>query len=226
MKKLLLIFALLTATLSNAQWVIWNNEIYYKTSPTDSINYGPSHLQPMIEVIRNRFENVETNKISVGASIPASTLTVAEGTIGFPFYRRVSGSNATTTGQSLVDVPGLSATLAPSAVYEVEINLTVSTSAVTTGVQYAVNYTAAGATFEGIVEGSTTSTASRKDRYSTLNANSPTLLTTSGMSGGVRITGAIITGANAGDIRVRHLKVTSGTSTVFINSFMKLTRIQ
>lgn len=39
--------------------------------------------------------------------------------------------------------------------------------------------------------------------------------------GGITIRGVVVNGANAGNLTIKHLKVTSGTSTVFINSFVK-----
>ena len=148
------------------------------------------------------------------------------GSIGIPFYSRVSGSNATTTGQALVDITGLTAALIPNAVYEFEANMSCSVSAVTTGISYGIQYSAAGATVEAIVTGASSTTASKSERISVLNTASTAFLASSGQNGGVRITGTIITGANAGNLTMRHLKITSGTSTVFINSFLKVTRVQ
>jgi len=45
-------------------------------------------------------------------------------------------------------------------------------------------------------------------------------------TGGVIIKGIFTTGLNAGNFTIKHAKVTSGTSTVFINSFLKVTRIK
>lgn len=216
MKRLFFILLLLPI-FSAGQFVIWDNQIYFKTSPTDSSLYGPSYLQPLIEKIKQLFDNTETGKLN--NPIP-------EGTIGVPFWRRVSGSNVTTTGQTLTDVTGLSAALVANSIYQFEANLSVSTSAVTTGVQYGVNYSAAGATIEANIVGASSTTASKTERISVLNTATTTFLATSAQSGGIRITGSVITGANAGNLTIKHLKVTSGTSTVFINSFLKVTRIQ
>ena len=141
-------------------------------------------------------------------------------------FARVTGSDVTTTGQSLVDITGLSIALTTNAVYEIEANLSVLTSAVTTGTQYGIQYSAAGAAIEAQVTGSLTSTAAKTERISALNTATTAFLTTSAQNGGIRITGIVTTGANAGNLTVRHLKVTSGTSTVRINSFLKVTRIQ
>lgn len=140
-------------------------------------------------------------------------------------YKRVSGSNATTTGQALTTVTGLQQPLLANSAYEFEAVLTCSTSAVTTGTGYGINYSAAGASIEGLIFGSLTATASKTLRINAFNTSLQPWLTTSGQSGGIIIRGNIITGANAGDLIVQHLKITSGTSTVFINSFLKTTRI-
>jgi hypothetical protein len=55
-----------------------------------------------------------------------------------PSYARVTGSNATTTGQSLVNITGLTAALTTNAVYEFEASLTVSTTGTFTGCTYSV----------------------------------------------------------------------------------------
>lgn len=142
-----------------------------------------------------------------------------------PVYARVTGSNATTTGQVLVDIAGLSVALTTTAVYEFEAIMSCSTSAVTTGIQYGVQFSAAGATIESHITGASSTTAAKAERILALNTATTAFLATSNQHGGIRIRGIITTGANAGNLTIRHLKVTSGTSTVFINSFLKVTRI-
>lgn len=160
--------------------------------------------------------NTNTTQIATTAYVIASN----------PVYARVTGSDVTTTGQTLVDITGLSVPLTTNAVYQIEANLSVLTSAVTTGTQYGIQYSVAGGGVEAQVTGSLTSTAAKTERISALNTATTAFLTTSAQNGGIRITGIVTTGANAGNLTVRHLKVTSGTSTVRINSFLKVTRIQ
>jgi hypothetical protein len=145
--------------------------------------------------------------------------------IGIPVYARVTGSNATTTGQALVNITGLSIALTTNATYEFEAVLSVSTSAVTTGTAYGVNYSAAGATVEAHITGASTSTASKTLRINALNTATALYLATSAQTGGILIKGIVTTGANAGNFTISHLKLTSGTSTVFINSYLSCTRI-
>jgi hypothetical protein len=148
-------------------------------------------------------------------------------TLGTTLVAQVAGSDATTTGQVLVDVTGLSVALLPNAVYEFEARLSVTTSADTTGTKYAVQFSAAGATVEAGVAGTKTNTAAfNGDRISALNtATASNYLTTSAVDGTITIKGVLTTGANAGNLTVQHLKVTSGTSTVRIGSVLKATRI-
>lgn len=145
--------------------------------------------------------------------------------IGLPVYARVTGSNATTTGQALVNITGLSVALVINATYEFEAVLSGSVTAVTTGNQYGINYSVAGSTIEAQITGAFTSTASKTERITALNTATSAFLTTSAQTGGIVIKGVIATGANAGNLTISHLKNTSGTSTVFINSFIKVTRI-
>lgn len=142
-----------------------------------------------------------------------------------PVYARVTGSDATTTGQALTNITGLSVALTTSATYEFEAFLSVTTSAVTTGTQYGVNYSVAGGAVEAFVSGSLTTASDQTVRLSALNSATVAYLTSSGQSGGILIKGVVTTGANAGNLTIQHLKVTSGTSTVRINSYLKVTRI-
>lgn len=145
--------------------------------------------------------------------------------IGIPVYAEVTGSNATTTGQALVNITGLSVPLAINARYDFEAVMTVSTSAVTTGTAYGVNYSVAGGAVEALITGSSTSTATKTLRINALNSATSLYLATSAQTGGILIKGRVTTGANAGNLTIQHLKLTSGTSTVFIGSFLKVTRI-
>ncbi|MBK6964576.1 MAG: hypothetical protein IPH20_11740 [Bacteroidales bacterium] len=58
-------------------------------------------------------------------------------------------SNVTYTGQTLADITGLAILLGANSTYEYEAMLSVQTSAVTTGIQYAIAYTAGYSQFSG-----------------------------------------------------------------------------
>lgn len=139
---------------------------------------------------------------------------------------QVAGSDATTTGQSLVDITGLSVALLANSKYEVEAVLWVGTTAVTTGCRYGVNFSAAGAAAYMVYTGATTATAGATSSTNALNTACGTaFLTTSAMLGMVIIRGMVVTGANAGNLTIRHLKVTSGTSTVKTGSMLKVRKV-
>lgn len=140
-------------------------------------------------------------------------------------YSRVTGSDASTTGQALVDITGLSNALVANAVYEFEAVMSCTVSAVTTGISYGVQFSAAGATVEANISAASSTTATKTERISAFNAATTAFLASSGQSGGVNIRGTIVTGANPGNLTIRHLKITSGTSTVRINSFLRTIRI-
>lgn len=166
-----------------------------------------------------------TTALNLKANLASPAFTGTPTGIGLPVYARVTGSNATTTGQALVNVTGLSIALVINATYEFEAVLSVSTSAVTTGTAYGVNYSVAGGAVEAQITGASTSTASKTLRINALNTATTLYLATSAQTGGVVIKGIVTTGANAGNFTISHLKLTSGTSTVFINSYLKATRI-
>ena len=159
------------------------------------------------------------------ANIASPAFTGTPTGIGLPVYAQVTGSNVTTTGQVLANITGLTVPLTTNATYDIEAVLSVSTSAVTTGTAYGVNYSVAGGAIEAQITGSSTATASKTLRINAFNSATALYLATSAQTGGIVIKGRVTTGANAGDLTIQHLKLTSGTSTVFIGSFLKVTRI-
>jgi len=138
----------------------------------------------------------------------------------------VSGSDATTTGQTLIDVTGLvSGTLTNSTVYEVQAWLYVTTSNVTTGTQYGIQTGGSGGAgvVEALVTGTTTTNATTSVTLSAPAAAQGTFLTTSSTAGVIYIHGFVTTrGSGTATISIQHLKVTSGTSTVKIGSKMQI----
>lgn len=138
---------------------------------------------------------------------------------------RVSGSNATTTGQTLVDITGLvSGTLTNATLYEIEAVLYVTTSAVTTGTQYGIGAGGSGGAAEvfAVVLGTSTTNATASSTLAAASTAAGTFLTTSASSGVITIKGFVLTrGAGTATISIQHLKVTSGTSTVKIGSVLR-----
>lgn len=137
---------------------------------------------------------------------------------------KVTGSDATTTGQALVDITGLvTPTLALSTVYEFEAKLLVTTSAVTTGTQYGVNVTVAPTNIVAEYHGTLTTTTGGISATTANNtAEATAFLTTSAQTGLIVIRGMFTTGASGSPVfSLRHLKVTSGTSTVKIGSKLR-----
>jgi hypothetical protein len=138
----------------------------------------------------------------------------------------VTGSNATTTGQSLVDITGLtSGTLAASTKYEFIVILDVTTSAVTTGIQFGVFCGGSGnaGVISAILEGTTTGTTGSVEVLNTTPATASTArLLTSGQSGTIIIRGFVTTrSTGTPTISIQMLKVTSGTATVKIGSVFR-----
>ncbi|OSZ78344.1 hypothetical protein CAP35_08800 [Chitinophagaceae bacterium IBVUCB1] len=140
----------------------------------------------------------------------------------------VTTTDATTTGQTLVDVTGLvTGTLLTNTTYEFEAVLDCGVSAVTTGTKYGVNVTVAPTRILALYSGATTATAAAS---SSTNANNTacasTYITTSSGSGIVIIKGIVRTAGSGSPVfSIRHLKVTSGTSTVRVGSTLRIRRI-
>jgi hypothetical protein len=110
--------------------------------------------------------------------------------------------------------------------YEIEAVLLCTTTAVTTGTKYGVQFSAAGASCAVIVSGAATSTTGAITSLNALATGSATaFLTTASQTGMVAIKGTVVVGANAGNITVQHLKVTSGTSTIKVGSVLRARRL-
>lgn len=166
-----------------------------------------------------------TTDLATKAPLASPAFTGTATGIGLPVYAQVTGSNFTTTGQTLVDITGLSVALTTSATYEFEAVLIVNTSAVTTGCEYGVNYSVSGGTVVAALQGSSSTTTDKSEDISALNTASSAYIVGSSENGQIHIHGRIVTTTNAGNLTIKTLKVTSGTSTVLIGSFLKVTRI-
>lgn len=147
------------------------------------------------------------------------------GTIGVPFYSQVSGSNFTTSSTTLVDVTGLTASVVSGATYEVEAFVTFN-SADTNGVKFGINDTGSVSTVETSFAGPASTTNYRGLRVSALNTATSAAygIVSGGIDAGLLVKGLLVTTAS-GTVSIQILKVTSGTATVYVGSYLKLTRV-
>lgn len=134
-----------------------------------------------------------------------------------PAFARVTGSNATTSSTSLVAITGLSVPLLANSVYYFTASLT-GNGADANGVRFGVNFSAAGASVEAGVIADTAGTGTRTRRINALNTATAQAFFTSVNDVYATIQGIVVTGVNPGNLTIQHLKVTSGTSTIYINS--------
>lgn len=145
-------------------------------------------------------------------------------TVG-PFGAWVA-SDATTTSTSAVDVTGLSVALPSYGRYHFEAHLKVGSSSAA-GTDYAIAVPA-GATFTAYVFGTNSSAGAFFQEQVTASGTLTTAhfniaaLTTAAQGAFVHIYGIITMGGTAGNLKVQHAKVTSGTSTVYAGSFMRV----
>jgi len=143
-----------------------------------------------------------------------------------PVYSFVTGSNFSTGSLTLVDITGLSNALDANSVYEVVIKMTVESSS-NSGLNTGVNFSAAGATIEAGEVGSRDGEVGKVVRLNNFNTAhaSAAWIRLSNTPQTHEIKGIVRTGANAGNLTAKILKVSSGTATVYINSYMKTTKI-
>lgn len=127
----------------------------------------------------------------------------------------------TTTAQIMTDAPSSAIALLANSRYEFEATLDVTTSAVTTGVQYALHFTGALVALQCILIGTLTTTGVITSALAFPDTASATFLTTASQRGTIIIRGTIIVGATGGNLTVRHQKVTSGTSSILAGSRMR-----
>ena len=142
----------------------------------------------------------------------------------------VTGSDATTNGHTLVDITGLTLPLAANSTYEFEAALSVNSST-TDGNEYGMALTStSGATIEAQVLGtllavSPTTANMQAARLAAFGSPTQPFVMVIG-DGAIRITGTITTGGTAPTLSIQHLKVTSGTATVYVGSKLTARRIK
>lgn len=134
-------------------------------------------------------------------------------------------SNSSTTNLTLTNITDLSTTLLADAIYEFEANLSVGGSGAY-GVKYGIGFTGTG-TMEANINGMSNATIAKSLRLDTLNTASGIYLAgaAGGLIGGVVIKGIIKT-TSTGTLTLQQAKVTSGTATVYQNSFLKVSLVR
>lgn len=192
------------------------------TIGTNNVTINSSNQANTI-TLTNNFSTAGNFALTLTQTQTSNVTLPGSGTIdGGWTYLRVITSDATTTGQSLVDITGLvSGTLTNSTKYEVEFFLDCTTSSVTTGTEYGIGAGGSGgaAVVNVLFSGTTTSAAAAMQTINAAATATTAMLTTSGSSGVMYGHGFVTTrGAGTATISITHLKVTSGTSTVKFNS--------
>jgi hypothetical protein len=168
------------------------------------------------------------NLATPNASNAIGTLPVANGGTGDTEFKVVT-ADATTTGQSLVDITGLTTgTLIAGATYQFEAVLQVVTTADTTGIKFGVHCTSAPTLIDAIYVGATTTSANLQTMATTgTNGDAvatTAFLTTASTDGAIYIKGMVVLNA-AAVFSIQHLKVTSGTSTVKVGSSLRIRQV-
>ncbi len=144
-----------------------------------------------------------------------------------PFNFRNSG-DLTTTNTTATDVTGFGFNIAANEVWSFEIYCKIGSSSAA-GTKYAINIPS-GATIMAQVWGSLGSTtAYTQDTISaatTLGVAFNTAgLTTAAQGANLTIRGVVANGSTPGTVQFQHAKGTSGTSTIYANSYMVARRI-
>lgn len=192
-------------------------------------SYSPTGTWTSLTMVTPVLGTVTSGNVSACTDSPA--ITTVPTMIGGWNQFKVSGSDATTTGQTLVDITGLvTGTLSISSSYEYEAVLYCTTTAVTTGTEYGVNVSVSPTNIVADYIGPTTVAANVQTmQVSGTNANhiaSAAFLTTASEDGCIFIKGFFTTAGSGSPVfSIQHLKVTSGTSTVKIGSVLRIRKL-
>lgn len=160
---------------------------------------------------------------SLGTSAKKWVMVWQYGTAG-----AVVASDVTTTNLTATDITGMTFAIGASETWSFEFHAKIGSSSAA-GTKYAVDIPAS-ATIMGQVWGSLGSTtAYTQDTVSadtTLGVAFNTAgLTTAAQGANLHIYGVVVNSTNAGNVTIQHAKVTSGTSTVYANSYFVARRI-
>lgn len=133
----------------------------------------------------------------------------------------VSGSNFTTTSNTLVNITGLSFSATASTLYEIECTLRVGSSSAA-GIQIGLNSTGGSPTvaFSTIGNGSTGANMVTSGQQANNTAQGTAMATNSQIIL-QKVWALVNSGTGSPTISLRILKTTSGTATVYIGSVMR-----
>jgi hypothetical protein len=137
----------------------------------------------------------------------------------------VSETDAATTSTSLVDVPELKLVLEKNSLYEVHVHLFAGSST-NAGTKYALSFDGTGSTGANfLIMGATTLNAAQILSIAGLGTASGTFFTAAQGGDPIMIFGYLVTDTTKGTLKVRQLKVTSGTATVYAGSSLRARKV-
>lgn len=149
-----------------------------------------------------------------------------DGPLAWDTVATVATTDATTTGQALVDVTGLTAAVAAASTYEFEAVLQSVASADTNGYEVGVAVTQTPVSVLATVVGNTATVTAVASVIVAAATATAAYNTSSAGKGILVIKGVVQTHATlAGTLSIQHLKVTSGTSTVKVGSTLKVRKV-
>jgi hypothetical protein len=184
----------------------------------DGVNWNPGFG-------RGIFKRVSGAWVLLDAATTAATITLLGLIPLFPLFGRVTGSDFTTTSLTVVNITGLTLPLAASSTYEFQANVAVKSSTVA-GIKVGLACSQAISAIEAQDEYGNyfTGVSSTLDRLTGLPFLSSAQLPGANYTGIQRFSGIIETSA-ACNLTVQLLKLTAGTATCFINSFIKAVKL-
>lgn len=141
-----------------------------------------------------------------------------------PWTTVTTSQDRQTSNLTATDVPDLAIDLLANTKYEFEAVLEVNSSSAA-GNKYAMNFSAAGASIYALYTGAVLATSAAVSSTNALATLDATAFITYSGDGEVVIKGHVITGANAGQVRVQQAKVTSGNAIVRAGSLLRVRKV-
>ncbi|OFY07649.1 MAG: hypothetical protein A2W99_15080 [Bacteroidetes bacterium GWF2_33_16] len=129
-----------------------------------------------------------------------------------------------TTSTTLVNIPGLSATLEANATYEFEVVIAAASSS-NAGNKYGVNFTGTGARVESQLFGNIDPSSVGGESVWIFNTQTDYAYVTYNGYGNIRIQGLVSTSTDSGTFTIQQSKVTSGTATAHRDTYLKIKRV-
>ena len=197
----------------------------------DSLNYGiamPVGIGDTVRAVKATADAAVPKSTTVAGHALSSNVTIAGsdivvGSVGSELIKYLSG-DTTTTGQSLVDIGGLSFPIQANEVWQFEFHLGTNSSEATNGIQLGIDIPAS-ATIQATGFGVNTSATTIANFRITADQTAAAAIQKFATAEHAQIFGIVVNSTNAGNVYLSFLKASSGTATIYAKSYLIARRL-